>query len=168
MIAAPSTMASARGSGPAAPEPCAASQVSSMPSGLDGRAVEQSLRREAVDLRAQHEQQGRAVLGQHVLEDVAQRRQRLAVVGVRPAQGAHRLGLGREDRRDHVALGAEVPVDERVVDAGGGGDVAHADAVDAASGEQLARGRQDRLSGGGRVAALCAHHPLPSSPALAG
>ena len=49
-----------------------------------------------------------------------------------------------QDRGDHLALGAEVPVHQGVVDAGGGGHPAHAHAVHAVGREELARRRQDQ------------------------
>ena len=66
-----------------------------------------------------------------------------------------------QDRRHHLVLGAEVPVHERVVHAGRGGDLPHAHAVHAVRREQLARGGQDDLSRDRGISSRRTHTRLP-------
>ena len=64
--------------------------------------------------------------------------------------GDHRLGIGGQHLLEHVGLGAEVAVHQRVVDAGPGGDLAHRETVGPALGDQALVGGRAPPTGPGR------------------
>ena len=85
-------------------------------------------------------------------------RQVAAESGVDTALIHYYFGAAGEDVVEQLALGAEVVVDQRRVDAGLGRHLAHGDAMEAMAGEEPLGGVQDRLA---QV------RPLPLRPSAA-